>query len=119
MDPELPRLDEAELLGALGRADEVELGREEPPELELRGRAALLGGRLVLPLDPICPPGCDGAVRGTMIGREPEELPGDVTGAREPGVRGVKPDEPPVLVLPAMPGVDGVAGRARVTNGLR
>lgn len=122
-EPEPLRVDEAELLGAgelpeLDRVDGVELDREEPPEVELGGRTAA-GGRLLLPLVPICRPGCDGEVRGTMIGREPDELPGETTGAREPVDRGIKPEPPRVVGLPVTPGMDGVDGRERVTNGLR
>lgn len=102
----------------LGRADEADGDDDERPLLELGGRTDV-GGRLVAPLEPARGPGWDGEVRGTMIGREPDGLPGDVTGAREPVDRGVSPSVLPMLVPLVTPGVTGVDGRERVTNGLR
>jgi hypothetical protein len=114
----------AELLGAdelraLGRAEGLDDDRDERPVLELVGGRADVEGRVLMPLDPACGRGWDGEVRGTMTGRDPEGLRGESTGAREPVDRGAGLEITPVLEPPVTPGVDGVEGRERLTNGLR
>ena len=114
----------AELLGAdelraLGRAEGLDDDRDERPALELVGGRADVEGRVLIPLEPVCGRGCDGEVRGTITGRDPEGLRGERTGTREPVDRGAGLEIPPGLEPPVTPGAVDVDGRERLTNGLR